>query len=312
MSKLVSIIVPVYNVDKYLERCLESVINQSYKKLEIILVDDGSTDDSGTICDEYKKKDSRILVVHKENGGLSDARNAGINLATGEYLTFIDSDDYVSTDMIKCMVDLAEKLSCKVIQCKFVSGSDANFQFTYSGKYSIYNANYAFETRDVKVTAWGKLYDIDLIRGRFFPIGKINEDEFYTYQCIYEGGNIAVMDDALYYYYQRPESIMHKKLRTLNLDALDAYEERIKYFLDRKEERLAIISIKEKCIREAFLSAKAKGCCNEKKRKYLKELYCSDYSLIKKDKFDKKEMIFLKLYRYFPLIMNIFLEGKIG
>ena len=100
MEKLVSIIVPVYNVDKYLERCVNSIIQQSYRNLEIILVDDGSTDNSGTICDTYKEKDDRIIVIHKENGGLSDARNAGIKIFTGEYVTFIDSDDYVSLDMI--------------------------------------------------------------------------------------------------------------------------------------------------------------------------------------------------------------------
>ena len=118
MEKLVSIIVPVYNVDKYLERCVNSIIQQSYRNLEIILVDDGSTDNSGTICDTYKEKDDRIIVIHKENGGLSDARNAGIKIFTGEYVTFIDSDDYVSLDMISYMMLVLEKTACKVVQCE--------------------------------------------------------------------------------------------------------------------------------------------------------------------------------------------------
>ena len=116
MNKLVSVIVPVYNVEKYLERCINSIIQQSYNNLEIILIDDGSTDASGKICDEYKEKDDRIIVIHKENGGLSDARNAGIKIFTGEYVTFIDSDDYVSKNMVSNMLDILEKSSCRIVQ----------------------------------------------------------------------------------------------------------------------------------------------------------------------------------------------------
>ena len=110
MDKLVSVIVPVYNVDRYLGRCIKSIMQQSYRNLEIILVDDGSTDNSGTICDTFKETDDRIIVIHKENGGLSDARNAGIKVFTGEYVTFIDSDDYVSSDMISSMLTVLKQI----------------------------------------------------------------------------------------------------------------------------------------------------------------------------------------------------------
>lgn len=120
MNKLVSVIVPVYNVEKYLERCINSIIQQSYNNLEIILIDDGSTDASGKICDEYKEKDDRIIVIHKENGGLSDARNAGIKIFTGEYVTFIDSDDYVSKNMVSNMLDILEKSSCRIVQVESI------------------------------------------------------------------------------------------------------------------------------------------------------------------------------------------------
>ena len=312
MDKLVSVIVPVYNVDRYLGRCIKSIMQQSYRNLEIILVDDGSTDNSGTICDTFKETDDRIIVIHKENGGLSDARNAGIKMFTGEYVTFIDSDDYVSPDMISLMLTVLKQSSCQIVQCEFVRGKDDTYKFTGNGKYKVYNKRNAFENRDVHVCVWGKLYEKSLIKGRYFPIGKINEDEYYTYKCVYESNRTAIMPDALYYYFQRSNSIMHKKKTYLNMDILDAFDERIKYFQDRKEERLVIISRKEKCIREALLYARAKGCIDEKeKREYLKNLFRVEYLKIKKENFSMRERAFLKVYYYFPSVVNILLERKI-
>lgn len=307
-----SVIVPVYNVDRYLGRCIKSIMQQSYRNLEIILVDDGSTDNSGTICDTFKETDDRIIVIHKENGGLSDARNAGIKMFTGEYVTFIDSDDYVSPDMISLMLTVLKQSSCQIVQCEFVRGKDDTYKFTGNGKYKVYNKSNAFENRDVHVCVCGKLYEKSLIKGRYFPIGKINEDEYYTYKCVYESNRTAIMPDALYYYFQRSNSIMHKKKTYLNMDILDAFDERIKYFQDRKEERLVIISRKEKCIREALLYARAKGCIDEKeKREYLKKLFRVEYLKIKKENFSMRERAFLKVYYYFPSVVNILLERKI-
>lgn len=118
-EKLISIIVPVYNVEKYLKECIDSVISQTYKNLEIILVDDGSTDKSGEICDEYSKKDSRIKVIHKENGGLSDARNVALDIAKGEYIGFVDSDDYVEKDMFETLYKLAEEHNTEISSISF-------------------------------------------------------------------------------------------------------------------------------------------------------------------------------------------------
>lgn len=312
MSKVVSVIVPIYNVEKYLERCIKSIIQQSYENLEIILVDDGSTDSSGKICDEYKEKDNRIIVIHKKNGGLSDARNSGIKIMTGEYVTFIDSDDYVSTDMIKNMLGILEKSSCRVVQGEFMRGCDNYYDFNSTGKYSIYGKKDAFENRDVHVCVCGKMYESSLIKDRYFPIGKINEDEFYTYKCVYEADGIAVTKDKMYYYYQQPDSIMHKKNPYLRLDILEAYDERIDYFKRKKEERLVIISIKEKCIREILLYARAKGCADEKeKRIYLKKLFKEDYKKIKRQSYSFREQVLLKLYNFMPWIINLILERKV-
>lgn len=313
MKKLVSVIVPVYNVEKYLERCIESIIHQSYRNLEIILVDDGSTDNSGMICDKYKEKDKRIIVIHKKNGGLSDARNAGIKIFTGECVTFIDSDDYVSSNMIMSMLDVLEKTSSKLVQCEFIKGQDQFYKFKKVGKYTVYNRKNAFEDRKVHVCVCGKLYERSLIREKYFPTGKINEDEFYTYKCIYEAEKIAVMRDKMYYYFQQPDSIMHKRRPYLNMDILTAYDERIDFFLQKKEERLTILSIKEKCIREVLLYARAKGCLDEvEKRKYLKKMFKHDYEKIRHQKYSKKEKFFLELYYYIPSVMNFILERKVG
>lgn len=158
----------------------------------------------------------------------------------------------------------------------------------------------------------GKLYESSVIKDRYFPKGRINEDEYYTYKCVYESDGIAVMSDGLYYYFQQPDSIMHKKKAYLNIDILDAFDERIEYFRNRQEERLAIISQKEKCIRETLLYARAKDCVDEKeKREYLKKMYKAEYFQIKGERFGMKESIFLKTYYYLPFAVNILLERKI-
>lgn len=120
MNPLISVIVPIYNVEKYLARCVDSIVNQTYKNLEIILVDDGSPDRCPKMCDDYAEKDSRIKVVHKKNGGLSDARNAGMAVATGEYISFIDSDDYVSDDFFECLLDVMNKENSDIAECSVV------------------------------------------------------------------------------------------------------------------------------------------------------------------------------------------------
>jgi len=231
---------------------------------------------------------------------------------TGEYVTFIDSDDYVSPDMISLMLTVLKQSSCQIVQCEFVRGKDDTYKFTGNGKYKVYNKRNAFENRDVHVCAPGKLYVSSVIKDRYFPKGRINEDEYYTYKCVYESDGIAVMSDGLYYYFQQPDSIMHKKKAYLNIDILGAFDERIEYFRSRQEERLAIISQKEKCIRETLLYARAKGCVDEKeKREYLKKMFKAEYLQIKGEHFGIKESIFLKTYYSLPFVVNILLERKI-
>ena len=185
---LISVVVPVYNVAKYLKKSIESIVNQTYTNLEIILVDDGSKDESGDICEDYSLKDSRIIVIHKPNGGLSDARNAGIKQAKGEYITFVDSDDTIDYDMIEFLYDLILKFNTKMSICcqteifentnkKNVIGNNEKLKLT--GKECIRRMLY----HDiVDTSAWAKLYSTKLFRTVKFPKGKIYEDIATTYR----------------------------------------------------------------------------------------------------------------------------------
>lgn len=311
MQPLVSVIVPIYNVEKYLKRCVESILKQEYKNIEIILVDDGSPDNCGNICDEYEKSDGRIKVIHKQNGGLSDARNTGIKFSNGDYYTFVDSDDYIAPYMIKDMVALAESQNIKLVQCEFARGMMENYVFSSKNDFVIIDAKRAFETRETKICVCGKLFHKNLIDETDFEVGKINEDEFFTYKKIYESKKIILLREKGYYYYQQSESIMHKKQKKLRLDIIEAYDERIKYFENKSEKRLVEISIKEKCIREILLYARAKGCEDEtSKRLLLLDLYRREYPLIRHKKFNVKESLLLEVYYLFPKVVNIFVESR--
>lgn len=215
VKDMVSIIVPVYNVEKYLDYCVESIVSQTYKNLEIILVDDGATDNSGKICDLWKEKDERIIVIHKENGGLSDARNAGMEIMKGEFVTFVDSDDAIDKDYV-------EKLHNALISqnvCMVGSRYYVNDIQTGEIKRPSKDDRYVFKT-DTKnfmkkvynncymVTAWGKMAYATVYKDIRFPKGRTHEDAFTIRKIAYNCKKIAWIDEAMYFYRQRPQSIM--------------------------------------------------------------------------------------------------------
>ncbi|WP_270312668.1 glycosyltransferase family 2 protein [Ligilactobacillus agilis] len=234
---LVSVIIPVYNVEKYLRRCLDSVLKQTYRQLEIILVDDGSTDSSGKIVDEYAKKDARIVVIHQENGGLSNARNHGIDIATGEYLTFIDSDDYVVEDYVEYLYNLLARndFKAKLALCSlktiftqtdgFIDAGNGTVQ-TLSGKKAIEMMCY----HDlVDTCAYAKLAKKELYDHVRFPEGKLFEDIATTYllfdQCdIVECGFVAK-----YFYMIRGDSIVTSGFKPGKLDLLAMTDKMAEY-----------------------------------------------------------------------------------
>lgn len=234
-------IVPVYKVEAYLPRCMESVLGQTYGGCQTVLVDDGSPDGSPSICDEYAKKYPNVSVIHKENGGLADARNAGIEFALarsgdGDYLTFLDSDDFVSATFAEKMVGLCEENACAVAQCEYEKGSAANFRGAEKApETAVFDASEALLGYRLKSMSCAKVYRADCLRDLRFKTGVINEDEFFTYRAVYAGGRTAFTGEKLYYYYQHDESIMsdvakHLKNNPHRFDFMEAYRERIAFF----------------------------------------------------------------------------------
>lgn len=200
---LVTVIVPVYKVEYFLPRCIDSILNQSYRNLEIILVDDGSPDQCPIICDNLQEKDSRVIVIHKDNGGLSSARNVGIQLAKGDYLCFVDSDDYISSDMIEQLVLAAHIKNAPISACSFTSDENL-LQNGITEEVRLFSAADALyeilNDRAFCTSAWAKLFDRKLFDNIVFPEGKYYEDYGTIYKLIHKAGTIAFSDVKKYYY----------------------------------------------------------------------------------------------------------------
>ncbi len=224
-DNLISIIIPVYNVEKYLKKCINSVINQSYKNLEIILIDDGSTDKSGIILDEYSKIDKRIKVYHKKNGGLSSARNYGIKRSNGSYICFIDSDDFISKYMIENLLNNLLKTKSDISICGmkyFYVGDEINDDYSY--KYFEYNSEEALlkmidYQSGVAPNAVNKMYKRELFSDDcLYPIGKLYEDMGITAKLFNKCNKIVYTPDCYYYYLQREDSITNEIFKEKDLD----------------------------------------------------------------------------------------------
>lgn len=215
--KLITVIIPVYNVKPYLSKCLESVGKQSYKNLEIILVDDGSDDGSFSICKEFSKRDSRIKLYHTKNLGLSHARNVGLDHANGEYIVFVDSDDYIHENMISTMMDKAEDADLVICNYKRVLNDtkkeipqDAKCLKDDSWNYKQFWEHYYLKNLNVFCcVAWNKLYKRKLFKNIRYPINEIHEDEYIINDIVSRCNKIKIINDVLYYYVQRGNSIMH-------------------------------------------------------------------------------------------------------
>lgn len=233
--ELVSIVIPVYKVEEYIDKCIESVTKQSYTDIEIILVDDGSPDKCGKICEKWAKEDDRIKVIHKKNGGLSDARNEGINVAKGKYITFIDSDDYVQQNYVEYLCQLMKKydsdISCCLAQIFYEDGKVSKIENEVIEECLTSEDAFREMLYERKLTnsAWAKLYKIDLFNGVRYPKGKLYEDMFTTYKLIMKSKKIAISNDRKYYYLIRSNSIIGSINPLKQKDMLDAAEEMYRY-----------------------------------------------------------------------------------
>ena len=246
---LVSIIIPVYKVESYLRRCLDSIVSQTYTNLEIILVDDGSPDNCPQICDEYAAKDKRIIVIHKENGGLSDARNAGLDICRGEFISFVDSDDWVDEKYIEILFNLAIKQNADIAICENIvtdreisRTTEKFFSKTYSSKEALFQL---FRRNQISfIVSWGKIYKRTLFESVRFPIGKYHEDDFTTYILFYNSKKIVYSSYRLYFYYQRAGSIITSRHPW---DVLEYMEQQYQFFKEKKETDLLPLLLKPLC-----------------------------------------------------------------
>ena len=234
----ISVVVPVYKVEPYLRRCVDSILSQTYTDFQLILIDDGSPDNCGKICDEYAKKDSRIHVIHRENGGLSAARNSGIDWVFDgfftEWITFIDSDDWVVVDYLEKLLDAAMLHGDRIVIGGFQKTHDGNVGKEKAEVSSVVNrySPEAFWVHDQgnATVAWGKLYKTELFEDVRYPKGKLHEDEFTTYKLLFAQKMITVLPAKLYLYFQSPNSIMRSKWSAMKIDSLAAYEEQMLFF----------------------------------------------------------------------------------
>ena len=225
----ISVIVPVYKVEPYLRKCAESIRSQTFSDLEIIFVNDGSPDSCGDICEEYAKKDERVLVIHKENGGLSDARNAGLAHATGDYVIFIDSDDYLAPDMFAYLYTNMQRTKADVSTCMaFDVYGDRIEAPKYEEEVIVCEAEefYSYILRGTKVCGeiWNKLFKREIIEGLAFPKGKLYEDIFFTADFVKNVKVACVGTSPKYYYVHRADSITGKPYRKQLMDIIEGYE----------------------------------------------------------------------------------------
>lgn len=293
---LISVIIPVYKVEKYLEKCIESIIKQTYTNLQIILVDDGSPDNCGKICDEYAKKDSRIEVIHKINGGLSDARNVGINRANGRYIGFVDSDDYIKEDMYEKLINLIKEYNADVSIC--------NLYDVIDGKEYVRNKDNGIHEysridilkeilldKNIQSYAWNKLYKKELFDEIKYPIGKKYEDIGTTFYLFEKCNKIVVTSEPEYYYLKRSDSLVNNVTESTVLDYTDIIIQRYLY-TQKNIEKLRKYNnyYLAKTLITAHNDIELLGSISEKMQEKYKELYNLVYNIMKNDREDIEEL----------------------
>lgn len=244
----VTVVLPIYNVEKYLDRCINSVINQTFKNLEIILVNDGSTDNCLKICEKYKNIDDRIIIINQRNKGLSAARNSGIIKATSKYICFIDSDDYIEKDMIEYLYNGMKKYNSQITCCGFTNIYENGIKekITRPKKDFVYTREKALDIHLISgyidVVAWNKLYDIELFKNVKYPEGLLYEDMLTTYKLIYNANKVVLLPESKYYYCKRSSSIGGANFSEKTLKLIEACDE-VYNFTTQKYKRCKFIKL---------------------------------------------------------------------
>lgn len=319
MSELVSVVIPIYNVEKYLCQCVDSVLAQSYTNIEVILVDDGATDSCPQICDDYEKKDVRVKVIHKRNGGLSDARNAGLRIALGEYICFFDSDDVVHNDIIAELYRACTENKADISTCFFErfteerSGNNENKiqNQDCTGK-ELISRIYNGQGEKIAFVAWNKLYKKDLFEKHniLYPVGKHHEDTYTTYKLLYYAKSVCIVPKELYYYRVRQGSIMNSVFSLKRLEDIEAREEAIEFYSNQAENALLKLAVNDYFGSSVRTYGDAhRSTCKEAETKIINDCYSvwNKYSSL----LEWKKRFFYGLFLKYPnMISNIYLKIK--
>lgn len=307
----ISVIVPIYNVAQYLDQCVESIVNQTYKNLEIILVDDGSTDDSGKLADLWKIKDERIKVVHKVNGGLSDARNAGVEVATGQLIGYVDSDDWIDTTMYEKLYNAMKEYATPIAACQFTDAIDGVIQPVEHSNKTILFEGHDFlrqilsneEKPRLSNSVWKFLYRKEVIGNIIFDKGHLYEDAMYTFPICIKQKCIPFVDEPLYYYRQRSDSIMGVKLSKRHVDDMLRYQDGIKMvIMENPDDQLVLeqkynyhkmlLEFRYLCAFDENMAESYNVLTERIKTSFMKKTDIKDFSNTK-----------YLLYRYFPKLL---------
>ncbi len=309
---MISVIVPVYNVENYIKECLDSILSQSFQSFELILVDDGSTDGSGRICDEYKEKDSRIRVFHKENRGLSSARNKGIDEAKGEYLCFVDSDDTIRDDYLNTLYNVITADNADLAMCDIEDTrlTKADQRSKHSSQMTSIDAKkwlYDDRTREyvLMVVAWNKLYSSYIFKEIRYPDGRLHEDEFIIGQILDKSTKITFVPEKLYCYRDNVSGITSKvrKMDIRHLDGIDALTERIALALYDEDKELACFTLKNALYKCARLYGEALRVNSIEMIRASMNKYIMTYSRYR-DLLSLKQRAKYRLFFFFPRFFN--------
>lgn len=277
---LASVIVPCYKVEQYLPNCIDSVLNQTYDNWELILVDDGSPDNSGKIADEYAMRDKRIKVIHKGNAGVAAARNTGVDIAKGEYATFLDSDDFLHKDFLKDMMEFLRCSKADIVQCGYVRGTEKFFPNIECIKQEhVYTSHEVFIADVAKIIVWGKLIKTDILKTIKIPEGRYFEDDLVTWRWYYAANRIAVTNAPYYYYTLNEASQMAQHKKKPNLSFIEAYDERISFFRETQEKDLEDCSHRQLC--KSLLLTYCNDLLTEEQRTFVLKRYRESWNTLK-------------------------------
>ncbi len=301
---LVSVIVPCYKVERYLPCCIGSVISQTYDNWELVLVDDGSPDRSGEICEEYAAKDRRIKVLHKENGGLSDARNVGLEAAAGDFVAFLDSDDFWHKEHLRLMMELQQQYDADIVQCKWTRGNSTEFpKIRITREAVCVTGPSAMAGGLFDVMMWGKIYRKSILDGIRMPVGLINEDDWTSWKICWRAKRFVSSRNKLYYYTFNQQGISAAASRALDLRFWGAFEEKRNFFREHGEDACAVWNL-AKWNRSIILHFRIGGASEDQRNVMMWQFRKNYKELCGYKQFKRMTRFYFRVFMAMPMVLS--------